>query len=255
MLSFDEDINNLVKLFDCYEKESDEECIKNIKNSNINLKELNHQDFDILIFAIFYSFSVDMINFIIKEAEYSNLNYTYRITRKYKKYIDYKNEERDRKDDEDNFYMTEYSILDDGNETPPLFLAIYRKEFKIANLLLEKGADINYKTSSFKTDISEYLFSLGGFDKRRLGFIFNHGYNIKKVITPPYLVSYNIKFKSSNILKFILDLYAFNNDFILHFLFIYNNKHSLTDLYLNEMIFKEKNKISFHQRYIISNYI
>jgi len=80
MLSFDEDINNLVKLFDCYEKESDEECIKNIKNSNINLKELNHQDFDILIFAIFYSFSVDMINFIIKEAEYSNLNYTYRIT-------------------------------------------------------------------------------------------------------------------------------------------------------------------------------
>jgi len=250
MTLLDKNIKNIIKIFDFYEEKTDEECIKNITENKINLKQLNHRDFDVLLFAIYKDLSVDMMKYIIDEAEYQDLNYVYTITKKFKKYVNFDSEDNNNNDDDDDEEEEEEEeeegLLTIDTETTPLFMAIGGGNFQIANFLMEKGADINYKLI-FDMDVTDYLYTVGNFDKRKLKFVFNHGFNIQKVITPIYLVKYNIQFKSSHLLKHILDRYVFNNDFILQFLYIYNNRHSLSYTCLKKMVAKERNKVSFDE--------
>jgi len=47
-----------------------------IKNNNINIKEINKYDFDMLIYAIENAFSSEFIKYIIDIFDYKNFNYS-----------------------------------------------------------------------------------------------------------------------------------------------------------------------------------
>ncbi|OUM59014.1 hypothetical protein PIROE2DRAFT_15582 [Piromyces sp. E2] len=83
-----------------------------IENEEYNLKEMNSFDFDILIYAIRHRFSKDVITYIMDQVNYETLNYYIKKSNRIK---------------------------------TPLSEAIIQNLFEIADLLVKRGADINYK--------------------------------------------------------------------------------------------------------------
>ncbi|ORY20069.1 hypothetical protein LY90DRAFT_161927 [Neocallimastix californiae] len=84
-----------------------------IRNNNLQIKDLNNENFDILVFSIENDASINIIEYIICKCKYKTLNY---IVNEYPEY----------------------------KRKTPLLSAIGRSNFKVANYLIEYGADINY---------------------------------------------------------------------------------------------------------------
>jgi len=177
---------------------------KYVKNNDIALKKLNDKDFDILIYSIENDVSYEIIKFIIDQCQYETLN---------------------------------YFIVKDGIFKIPLFYAIIKNNFRVADLLLERKADINFTLN--KTSIVYYLFKLKFLNKTNLKYILSNGFNIK-------FITYNI------IDEFIQ---TFQHDFlnifsdhiycslVLNLLKVYKNKDVLTDQQLNKLLAHDKGKI------------
>ena len=87
------------------------ELQKYISNEDINLKNINDENFDLLVFAIENNTNPEIIRYIIYRGNYKTLNY----------------------------YVTE-----DNSVKIPLFLLISKNEFKLADFLLKNQASINY---------------------------------------------------------------------------------------------------------------
>ncbi|ORX80447.1 ankyrin [Anaeromyces robustus] len=239
MSIIDEQRENIVKLIYLYKKNENINVIltqlenyleKN--NLNLNLKELNNTNFDILLCILnnneniqkyvsnkyipnkdTYDF-VKLINFIIYHGKYEMLNYSF---------LNY----------------------------VPLFSAVANGNFKIANLLIENGADINYilnTKDSFNINIINYcrhIFNKNCFElsKKILKFILNKNFN-GKAITTDFLNK--IISKNQYLLDTIFEHYIFDNEFILNLLSIYKNKTRLSNENLKKIINEEKNKIIIH---------
>ncbi|ORX42831.1 hypothetical protein BCR36DRAFT_586975 [Piromyces finnis] len=158
-----------------------------INKYNVSLHSYSSNGFDILIYTIKNSDSVEMINFIIEKTPYKNLNYT----------------------------------VKDNNNTigTPLFLSLAQNKFKIADLLMENGADINmtlccnldkireedvyltqnpYKyydvianrdcfthdySREIYSNIIQYLCEVDSLTQQNLEYIKNHGFEINAIRT------------------------------------------------------------------------
>jgi len=174
-----------------------------------------------------YDVSVEMIEFIINHFKYSTLNYGYEFNR-FETLNEYSN---------DNFLK------------PPLALALEKNNFKIANILIKYGADINYiKPSVIKKILnkknSKYILDKGIkitsnlIDRLIYNPPINRNNNINNIN-----ITYNVD-NANYFLSQIFSYFIYNNNFILKLLDIYKYKKSLSSKNLKKLINSEKTKVS-----------
>jgi len=184
-----------------------------IETKDISLKEIQNEDFDILITSIENNASNEIINYIITHFQYKTFNY----------------------------YNNQNNLVLDKGDTP-LFFAINKNNFQLANLLLSNGADINYDSGKILCHLIEY----NSLNMKNLKFVLRHGYNIEYLNR--FVISLIQRHENENkllpdSLNVILNYYIFDNSFILNFLIIYKKKMALSTEELENMIAKEQHKI------------
>jgi len=183
-----------------------------ITKNNIQLSDFDNENFDLLIYSLKHYASIEIINYVIIHCQYNTLNYTFQ---------------------------------DYGT---PLFLAIARQEFKIADLLIKHKADINYrivKVNNESIGIIYYLYKINCLYNENLKYILDKDFNIES-ITPNLLSDLVSNHKNDN-LEIIFKHYIFDNEFILSLLNIYKNKTPYSRKQLQEMTLNEKNKIKINE--------
>ncbi|KAL6597105.1 hypothetical protein U3516DRAFT_606619, partial [Neocallimastix sp. 'constans'] len=204
------------------------ELKKFIQKYNIILKEFKDQDnFDILINAIENDTTLEIIKYIIYQCQYKTLNYTFCK----KKRTRISNRE-------------EFSII----YKVPLFTAVNKENYVIANYLIDNHADINYTIGDRKQHpmtIINYLCQLEApgvnLNTKKLKYILSKGFQLKGI--NPSLISLFIKQYKNNLLEVIFRHFIFDNAFILSFIHIWKNSISISSEQLHHLIFKEKSKI------------
>jgi len=185
-----------------------------VKN-HILLTVFNNDNFDILIYAIEYDVSIEIIKFIIHY--YFSLNYYIYDTMKCK----YKS---------------------------PLSCAIGSNKFNLANILLANGANINYKI--FDSDLIYKFRNENLLNNRNLKYSLDKGYKITSK-----LITMLIRNNKNDYLKNIINYFIFDKNFILKLLSISKNKIPLSSKSLNNIIIKEKSKITIkHEWYFEALY-
>ncbi|ORX87452.1 ankyrin [Anaeromyces robustus] len=193
-------------------KKNDLNEFKNyVKKNKFNLKKINNEQFDLLIYSIENNASFDIINFILNQFNYKNLNY----------YINDKNLKKN-----------------------PILQAIQNNNFEIANLLQEHNTSMNYLlTQDF--DIIQYLNNKENnnlLNIRNLNYILNHGYDIENL--PPNLIYDLIRdnnIRSNKILKTISD-HVYQN-IVLNFLEYYQNGEALSEEDLEEILIEGRSQL------------
>jgi len=194
--------------------------------NRVKLKELNNENFDVLIYAIENHVSLELVEFIIRNANYPTLNYTFSATECF-----------------ENYFSEELDLyVNDNTIRVPLFSAICEHQFKIANLLIEKGASITYKNLD-NQNVLDYLYYNDYISNKTLKYILRKDF-------PTSMIN---KDSLSKIIENELDPYLFNSIFknciydnhsILYFLSLYTFKTSLSQKQLIQIISNEKNKIT-----------
>eukprot|EP00833_Pecoramyces_ruminatium_P004672 jgi/Orpsp1_1/1178704/evm.model.c7180000066423.1 len=192
-----------------------------INRNNIELKDLNMYNFDILIYVIKHNFSKEIIEYIIDQINYKSLDYTIK-------------------------------------NISPLFTAISCKRFDIADMLIDRGADINYKIdinyknkNRYSNDNKINIF----LNEEGIKYLLKNGYKDKSFIVIGYInfklenhdhINNYSKIYKKIFVKDIKDISAIINDFI------YNKEliTALLDLYKNK---KPLSKKQF--RKIFSNFV
>jgi len=99
---------------------------------------------DVLVVAVEYNCSEEMIKYIINEGKYDDLNYE--------------------------------AIFEENGYKSPLITAIKNEFFNIADVLIENGADINGEIQN--TDILSYLDCIGVLNHDILKYLLNNGYDL-----------------------------------------------------------------------------
>ncbi|OUM62847.1 hypothetical protein PIROE2DRAFT_10771 [Piromyces sp. E2] len=119
-----------------------------IEANAISQKEIQNEDFDILVICIENNASNEIINYIINHFQYKSFNY----------------------------YNNQKNLVLDKGDTP-LFFAIKINNFQLADLLLNNGADINYDNGK----ILCHLVEEQSLNKSNLKFVLRHGYKIEYI--------------------------------------------------------------------------
>ena len=112
------------KTFRMIEQNDKDALTKYFTENNIQLEEINNFDWDILIYAIENDVSMEIIQFLVQKYEECNLSFNYGVELDIR-YVD---------DD----------VISSRFENP-LHLAIAKNNSEVVNLLMEKGADINFE--------------------------------------------------------------------------------------------------------------
>jgi len=198
-----------------------------IQINNISLSNLNCKTFDTLIYSIIHDASYNTIKYILDECHYKTLNYVF----------------------------VEGNVLNPNNNRylffkdhkVPLFIAILKQNYKVADLLLKNKADINYCIIDFEgkdNDILQYLFAYSSLDISRLKYVINNGFKVKNITNNLIidLIKSNY-YGKTDILDNLLKSYVFDISFILNLLSLYRNKRPLSTQQLQTLITKEKKKI------------
>ncbi|ORX87447.1 ankyrin [Anaeromyces robustus] len=193
--------NNILKIIN---KNNISLLRKYVTENNISLISFNNENFDILIYSIEKKASIEIIKFIINQCKYETFNY----------------------------YVTE-----NDKDKVPLYSAIAKNNFIIADFLIKKNADINY----FTPNIIIYLYNTFSLNPKNLNYILNNGFNKEYINEEIFLAM--IEKKKASFLNIIFKHYIFNEDFILNLLKIYKNKEPLTKKQFNDLITNERNKL------------
>lgn len=174
-----------------------------VKKENIQLKDFNSYDYDVLIYAIECdNISMDIIEYIIEEVGYNDFNYFIRVGLNYE-------------------YKT------------PLYSAIYKRHFKIADYLLEKGAKINYENSKCYS----YYFNIINFlEVDSLNYLLNKGYN-----KPMKLIKYINHFTTDmnlkeQLLHALINYYSIDQNLVKLMLYHFQEKTPLSNYQLHKII-------------------
>jgi len=176
-----------------------------LEKKGVTLRQLIYlKEIDILIYAIENNASSSIIKYIVKE--YDDLNYFY-----------------------------EFKLM---GIKAPLFSAIMKNKFGIADILIKNGADINYEVNYL--NILYYLDSHHRLNKENLKYIINNGFYINI-----NLDSYLINNLSDDMVNIIFKYTLFDNDFILKLLDIRKKKLPLPNSVLNMMIEQQYSQIYF----------
>jgi len=130
-------------------------------------------------------------------------------------------------------------IAYEDNNYVPLFFAIQKNNFELADLLIENGASINYIFED--QNIITYLIKNNFCNNSNLNYILNKGFSLDN-ITNDFILSL-LENEKTEFLEIILRFIKFDNNFILNLLNIYKNKNILTDKELCNIIKKEKGKV------------
>lgn len=182
-----------------------------IKKNKIELKNINNSNYDILIYAIEENVSLNILKYIINQTQYENLNYV--------KHFYYKN-----------------------NHPPdvkvPLYIAVSKCNFEIADFLLKNKANIN---SNYDDGIINHLINHHYLNISNLKYILRNGFDITKIDLE--LVSKFIKNNSIKQLEYLFKYFIFDNNFVIKLLNMLRNKISLTDDELYSILNNEKNKL------------
>jgi len=168
-----------------------------IKNNNIDIKEINTYDFDMLIYAIENNFSTEFIKYIIDLFDYKTFDY---VVKK----------------------MT------------PLMVCISNKKFEIADLLLEKGANINYK-AEYDNEIFGILDKCE-VDIQNVKYLLNNGFTDSN-----YLISKC--YREKELIEIIIPYYFYNEYLIKKLLIIYKTKQALSVKELKKILSNFLNEI------------
>jgi len=219
--------NNFIILFN---NDNITELEKFIKNNNFSIREWNKNNrCDILTQAIENSASYEMIQFILKYGPYNNLNYTF---------------------NENKLLRSHYETLNGTfggyrQYKAPLFIALLKNNFRVAELLIKNKADINYFTHF--ENIVDYLYNLNGLTTKNLKYILNCGFSIAGITN--HLIYTFIDNFQNGFLETIFKHFKFNPSFILSFLNLYKRgesllkeNSSLLNEDLEEAIMNEKDK-------------
>lgn len=194
----------IIEVFNALSEENILEVKKYIESCGIPLSFFNSFGImDVLLFAIDKNLNYDTTKFVIDECKYKTLDYTFK-----------------------NFGI--------GIETP-LLSSLTNCNRKIADLLLENGASINYLIYSLS--IIHYLEGYNILPKKILNYIISKNFNLQ------YIDSFIINGFENKILKALFDYAIFDNVFILQLLNIYNNKEPISNKKLKKLIANERNKI------------
>jgi len=198
-----------------------------IKKYKVNLSELcNNNNFDILIYILNRDYRDDedilkLVDIVLNQCDYPTLNYTQHYYTNDKRYC---------------------------SSQVPLFSAIARNKFKVANLLQKREADINFVITNNKYHGMDILHFLTYYtdnyyylNPKNLKYILYHNFNMK-FITHDLLFKY-VSDNKYELLKVIFDHYIFDSKFILKMLCLYNRKTTLSKSQLHYVISNEKNKI------------
>ncbi|ORX43115.1 hypothetical protein BCR36DRAFT_304476, partial [Piromyces finnis] len=197
-----------------------------IERTKVKLQEINHKNFDLLIYAIENDASKEIIEYIIHKGKYQNLNFT----------INLQNNGQN-----ESINYSNYKV--------PLFSALTRNSFEIANVLLQHQTDINYSfysSDSSILNILQYLYRISGFKdyfhSKNIKYILNHGFNVQN-ISSDLINNLVLNEFRNDIVKTIFSYYIYDNNFILTCLTLSRYKKPLSTTQLKKIISREKGKI------------
>jgi len=220
----DNNLNNILEIID---KDDVRELESYIQKKHINLKNLNN-NFDILIYAIESNISIEVIECIIHQCQYETFNYYYYVS------LEYRNK---------------YHPINFKGYKTPLFSAVALSKFKIANLLIDGKADINFAIDyqyddmdNEKINILHYLSRFDYLNKENLMYILSKGFCVDGITSDDIDNWISSKYKN-NLLGIVFQHFIFDNTFIINLLHIYKNKTPLSREQFKVIISKEKNKL------------
>jgi len=202
------------KTFSMIKQNDKNALIRYFNENNIRFEDINNFDRDILIYAINNDVSIEIIQFLVQKYEECNLSLNYGI-------------------EFDNRYIHKDVKLPRFEN--PLHLAIAKNNFEVANLLIEKGADINFEIENMEPI---YLYKYHFITHENLDFMLNHGFNkyihLLKQCIYNYYYSFdtNTRFNGEN--RFERDI--FYEKIMDHYLY---NDVSKQEVSLNEELKRE----------------
>jgi len=129
-----------------------------------------------------------------------------------------------------------YHVVKSNKNVVPLFAAIAKNNFKIADLLIDRKAHINIVTefNDSSYNIIFYLFHFNLLNNKNLKYILNNGFSVSE-ISDDLLVKL-VEAKNNEHLEIIFRHFKFGNSYILNFLNVYKNAEALSDKSLQNII-------------------
>jgi len=236
--------NDLDTIIDIIDRNDITDFKKYVQIKDKKIKVFTKTSFDILIYAIEHRASQEIIKLIL--PFYDTLQYTLDV------------------EHASDFYISKYNKnIEYQGLKNPLFSAIALNELKIADILINSNADINYtlkkRGSSYRINIFNYLNyiqtkfnKVSGnrsnndntlfINKPNVKYILKHGFNYTNMNSIVMKELLNLNF-GVTLLDVIFKYYIYNNSFILKLLLIYKNKVCLKTCQLEQILVKEKRKL------------
>jgi len=218
---------NLIRNIEDDEEERFIQFKKYIEDRKVKLEELNNKEFDILIFAIDCKVSNNLLKYIIEHCSFKTYNYTFKITESYKKlFLNYPHE------------RTPYKV--------PLFSAIKKDYFEVADLLIKNNADINFMPEKNVTIVNYLYDNYSCIYSSQLKYLFKRGFYVKGFTSS--LINKIVSSGWNNfLLSAIFDYFIFDDTYVLKLLSIYKNKLKLSNDEIDKLINDEKHKIRINE--------
>ena len=191
---------------------------QNIIMNNYNIiSQINNSEFDVLIFAIKNDASVEFINYIIKN--YKSLNY----------FI--------------------------GKHKTPLYSALRKNNFAITQLLLNKGADVNYRPNNCDIISKYYRYYIDNdlkFDIKIFKLILKHSLTISDDSKLMKELTSNSKYTPLIEVFLHHDFYSvFNVDSIISFTLLYKRQAPLSNKEINAFVIRESSKSQINKHWFL----